>query len=199
MLIALEGIDGTGKSTQQAMLAEYLRSKGRRVVTLFEPTKESEWGLKVRELAERHQRPGPEEETELFIRDRRYDVEHNIGPALKGGKIVIIDRYYLSTMAYQGALGLDPDKIRESNERFAPVPDLAVIIDLDPEVGLKRVNDRGSATGFEKLDYLREVRKIYRSMGDYDFVEIVDGDGTVEEVFSRIREVVDRTLKGTDG
>ncbi len=194
MLIALEGIDGTGKSTIQGLLAAHLREKGKAVVTLCEPTKESEWGRKVRDLAERHQRPGAEEETELFIKDRRYDVDRNIQPALEKGKIVIIDRYYLSTMAYQGALGLDPEKIRERNEGFAPVPDLAIIIDLDPEVGLKRVDNRGSATGFEKLDYLRKVRKIYLSMRDYDFVETVDGEGSVKEVFSRVKEVVDQAL-----
>ena len=94
MLIAVEGIDGSGKTTIVKFLEEELKRKGYNVATFKEPT-DSEWGRRIRR-AFRDRSLKPEEELELFLRDREWNVKHNILPALKAGKIVIMDRYYLS-------------------------------------------------------------------------------------------------------
>ncbi len=137
-LIALEGIDGSGKSTQARLLCDQLRAVGVDAVVFREPG-DSEFGDKLRQQFRHGRTVSPEEEARLFIEDRRIDVGDNIRPALAAGKVVIMDRYYFSTMAYQGALGLDADQLRESNESFAPRPDLTLILDLPAEVSVERI------------------------------------------------------------
>ena len=120
LFIVIEGIDGTGKSTQSKRLAEWFRSRGREVVLSREPT-DGPWGKKLRESATTG-RLSAEEELECFLNDRREHVEMSIKPALAEGKVVILDRYYFSTMAYQGARGFDPVEIRRRNEAFGRSP-----------------------------------------------------------------------------
>ena len=109
MLIVFEGIDGTGKSTQVRLLAQALEERGLTVVTSREPT-DGPFGQKLR-LSMITGRLSPEEELALFHEDRRDHVEHLILPALEAGKVVILDRYFFSTMAYQGARGFDDGSI----------------------------------------------------------------------------------------
>jgi dTMP kinase len=163
-LIVFEGIDGTGKSTHCKLLEEYLLNLKIDVVRLFEPTK-GEWGLKIRKiLTEGRQGISPNDELELFIKDREDDVERNIMPALRENKVVLIDRYYFSTAAYQGALGLDPDSICTRNEEFAPIPDLVLLFHSSPEECLKRIEEsRDGFSSFEKLDYLKKVQEIFNN------------------------------------
>lgn len=196
MLIALEGIDGCGKSTLAKMLIDYLNSKGHDTVYLYEPTDGSEWGREIRTLAMSGKRPAPERELELFIKDRKYDVEHNIRPALKSGKIVVIDRYYLSSAAYQGARGIDLHEIIKINEEFAPRPDIAIVVDIDPDTALERVGIRGSERDdFEKKEYLEIVRKNYLEIARlYDFVKVIDGTPPVDKVFAELRSLIDELL-----
>lgn len=150
-LIVIEGIDGTGKSTQATMLAEALRKSHEEVVQSFEPTN-GPWGKKLRESATTG-RLSIEDELDYFIRDRREHVENVIVPVMQRGGIVILDRYYFSTMAYQGARGLDPLKIREQNEQFAPKPDILIILDLDVDTALQRIGVRdGQTNEFEKRE-----------------------------------------------
>jgi dTMP kinase len=159
-LIALEGVDGTGKSTQCALLADYLESAGYPVVRLREPT-QGVWGQKIRKiLTEGRGNVTPEEELQYFINDRKEDVELNITPALEQCKIVLIDRYYYSTAAYQGALGFDPVKIIEDNEAFRP--DLLLIIEVSLDESFRRIEEgRDEISSFEKRDYLEKVRAIF--------------------------------------
>jgi dTMP kinase len=102
LFIVLEGIDGCGKSTQVELLAKRLSRRGKKVVTLSEPTA-GRWGQKIREAARHKDSLSPAEELELFIKDRKEDIKNNIKPALESGQIVILDRYFYSTLAYQGA------------------------------------------------------------------------------------------------
>jgi dTMP kinase len=90
-------------------------------------------------------RLSPEDELLYFLNDRRQHVEETIAPALAAGKVVILDRYYFSTMAYQGARGFDPVEIRRMNEEFAPVPDLLLILDLDVDTAHHRIGHRATA------------------------------------------------------
>lgn len=191
--IVIEGIDGTGKSTQAKRLGEWYEAQGREVVLSFEPTK-GPWGTKLRESMTAG-RLNAEEELELFIKDRRQHVEELIQPALDAGKVVILDRYYFSTMAYQGARGFDPQAIRERNEAFAPRPDLLLILDLDVDTAHRRIGRRGDSTNeFEQRDTLTKCREIFLSLKDEDFVRVIDSNAEMDVVTSRIREAVSRSL-----
>ena len=115
VLIAIEGIDGAGKTTLARNLKKWLESRGYRVEVIKEPG-DSVWGQKIRESYDREL--DAREELELFLKDREENVRRKILPALKKGTIVIMDRYYYSTMTYQGARGIDVEEIRKRNERL---------------------------------------------------------------------------------
>lgn len=190
LFIVLEGIDGTGKSTQSRQLAEWFREQGREVVASREPT-DGPWGAKIRATAATG-RLSPEEELDYFLKDRREHVEHLIAPALAAGKVVILDRYYFSTMAYQGSRGVDPVEIRRQNEAFAPVPDLLFILDLDVETALTRIGGRGdTANEFEKAESLAKCREIFLGLAGEPFVHVVPSNEGPEAVQERLREIVE--------
>jgi len=185
LFIVIEGIDGTGKSTQAKRLAEWFQSEGREVVLSREPT-DGPWGKKLRESASTG-RLAPDKELEYFLNDRRQHVEEVISPALTQGKVVILDRYYFSTMAYQGARGFDPQEIRRKNEAFAPAPDLLLLLDLDVDDALKRIGVRGdTANEFEKRGNLERCREIFLSLRDEPFVTVIPSEGTLDTVTERI-------------
>ncbi len=187
--IVLDGIDGTGKSTQARRLGDWFISQGREVVISWEPT-DGPWGAKLRASASSG-RLSPEDELQYFLNDRRQHVEELIVPSLAVGKVVILDRYYFSTMAYQGARGLDPAEIRILNEQFAPVPDLLLILDLDVDAALGRIRARGDiANEFEKRESLERCREIFLSLKDEPFARIIDSSGSLDEVEARIRQAM---------
>jgi dTMP kinase len=167
VLIALEGIDGTGKTTQAMGLAAALARMGRRVLFTREPTA-GPAGLKLREyLAGQRRHLSAVEELALFQADRREHVEHTIRPALRRGWVVVTDRYYYSSAAYQGALGLDPAEILAASEAFAPRPDLVVILTLPLTLAqARRLEARGGATQVSEVpDYLAKVAAVYDTFG----------------------------------
>src|SRR5947209_1050262 len=133
VLIAIEGIDGAGKTTQVNRLAEVLRSVGGlEVVTSKEPTN-GRWGQKIRQSAASGRLP-LEEELEAFIQDRLEHVAQIIVPSLAADKVVILDRYFYSTIAYQGARGADIAYLDRHMREIAPVPDVVYVLDIDPGV-----------------------------------------------------------------
>lgn len=185
MFIVIEGIDGTGKSTQAKRLAEHLTSQGKTVILSREPT-DGPWGTLLRNSASTG-RLSPEEELETFLKDRRQHVEEKIAPALAAGQTVILDRYYFSTMAYQGARGFDPQEIRRKNEAFAPVPDLLLILDLDVDTAIARIGVRGdTANEFEQRSNLARCREIFLSLKDEPFAKVIPTDSTPDEVTRKI-------------
>jgi len=196
-LIVFEGVDGAGKTTQVRLLDERLQREGYDVVCLKEPT-EGPWGQKLRHLA-RHGREevSPATELEWFLQDRRDNVEQNIRPALARGQIVLLDRYYFSTMAYQGALQLDPEEIRRRNEAFAPPPDLLFLLDLAAELGLQRVQQRGELSHFERLDYLERVAAIFATMR-FPYLRRIDASAHPLTVQEGIWQVVASLLSGAE-
>ena len=184
-LIVIEGIDGTGKSTQATLLAEALRAKGHDVVQSHEPT-DGPWGKKLRESATIG-RLSIENELEYFLKDRQQHVEELISPTVQRGGIVILDRYYFSSMAYQGARGIDPTEIRRQNETFAPQTDLLVILDLDVDVALKRIGVRdGEANEFEKKENLQFCRDLFLSLSEEPFVVVIDAQADIDSVHQAI-------------
>ena len=173
--IVFEGIDGSGKTTISKMMASHLTDQGIEVVWLREPS-DSVWGKKIRHLANSKESIPISEELDYFIQDRRWDVETNIEPALKQTKTVILDRYFFSTVCYQGARGLDAAKILTLNREFAPEPDLVFIIDVDVDTALQRIrkNRDIEVKLFEKSEFLARVRQNYLKLkGDY--VHIING------------------------
>lgn len=195
MLIAIEGIDGSGKSTIANYLKEELEKEGFRVVVFKEPTN-SVHGQKIRQSF--NNRLDAHKELELFLLDRKHDVEKNILPALKKGYIIVMDRYYYSTIAYQGARGIDIDKIKKMNEKIAPKPDLVIILDVKPEIGIRRIKERGDKPNkFEDLEYLEKVRKIFLELKD-DNIVIVDANKNIEFVKNEVLRVIKKFLKFKD-
>lgn len=194
VLIAIEGIDGAGKTTQARLLKERLCEMGFEAVVFKEPT-DGVFGQRIREIAHSgRDAVSAEEEFQLFLKDRVEDVEKNLAPKLREGCVVIMDRYYFSNIAYQGALGLDVDWIRQENESIAPVPDAVFIIDVPPTTGVDRIrNLRGEVPNvFEEESYLSRVREIFRSLSELPYVHVVDGEASVQEVH---RALLEKTLK----
>lgn len=193
-LIVFEGIDGTGKSTHCRLLADYLVARGLSVLKLFEPTK-GPWGLKIRKLlTEGRGDTSPEEELSWFINDRRQHVDEVIKPALNQNKVIILDRYYYSTAAYQGALGLDPERICRENEAFAPKPDRVFLFTASPEECLQRIEEsRSQKSSFERLDYLQKVQSIFDSFSD-SVIRRIDTSPPRDEVHAKLRTEVDSLL-----
>ena len=162
ILVAIEGIDGAGKTTQVTKLEAILRDAGVAFLSTKEPTS-GPWGAKIRASAQTG-RMSPEDELEAFIEDRRQHVAEELEPALARGQVVLVDRYYLSTVAYQGARGFDTARLLADNA-FAPAPDLLIVLDIEPALGLQRIRQRGDrADLFEKEEELARAREIFRTL-----------------------------------
>lgn len=189
-LIALEGIDGAGKTTQAMGLAAVLARFGRRVLFTQEPTF-GPAGQRLREyLAGGRRYLDPAEELALFQADRREHVNQTIEPALKQGWLVITDRYYYSSAAYQGALGLDPQEILAHSERFAPRPDLVVILTLplDQALGRRREGQEEERQVTEVPAYLERVAAIYDTFRG-SHLKHLDASGSTSEVLGRLLDL----------
>jgi dTMP kinase len=162
LLIAIEGIDGAGKTTLAQSLARVLEAAGARVVLGKEPTN-GPWGTRLRQTAATG-RLSPEQEVEFLLHDRRQHVEEVIQPALARGDVVILDRYFPSMVAYQGAAGLPLDEMLHAND-FAPRPNLLLLLDLAPEQGLERIRARGDKPNhFETAQNLERCRVIFNQL-----------------------------------
>ncbi|WP_205749358.1 dTMP kinase [Desulfopila sp. IMCC35008] len=194
-LIVFEGIDGTGKSTQLPLLAQYLESKGFMVTVTREPT-DGAIGQKIRALYSSRENTTPEEELQLFLDDRKEHIEQVVGPALASGKVVLCDRYYLSTAAYQGANGFDPLEIIKRNN-FAPKPDIALIFEQPIETSLERITtSRGEALNdFEQADSLKKVSAIF-DMLDFPCIRRIQANDTIENIHRKVIEAVADSLEG---
>lgn len=187
--IVFEGIDGSGKSTIVNKLYDFIKDKSLPVVKLYEPTKESSYGKKIRELARENISIDINLELNYFIEDRKFNVQENIIPALKRGDWVVQDRYYYSTAAYQGARGFDIQKILKDNEVFAPMPDIVFFFDLDINIALERIDKERNAKDllFENQEYLRSVRNNFLNIAKlYSNIVVIDSSSAVEKVFDEV-------------
>ncbi|MBU0496703.1 MAG: dTMP kinase [Candidatus Thermoplasmatota archaeon] len=198
MLIAIEGIDGGGKTTQCNLLKDWLISQGFNAITVKEPSN-GKYGQQIR-LKSKYTRDfdSAESELDLFVRDRKENVKKHIRPGLEKDDIIIMDRYYFSTIAYQSVLGIGAERIKKINEEFAPKPNLTIIIDVKPNIGIKRITGRGdSCDSFEDQSYLEKVREVFLSMINYENVEIVDGNSyrSSKDVFQDIKNIVEPIIK----
>ena len=194
MLINLEGIDGCGKSTQCKLLMEKFQKENENVVILKEPT-DGKYGQKLWEMLKGQREATTEEILDLFVKDRREHVDEKIKPALDNGKIVLMDRYYYSTIAYQAAAGIDVERIRKDNE-FAPKPDIVLIFDLPVDLAMERVRGHSVADAFEKEEHLEKVRKAYLNLENDPLVRIIDSTRTPEDIFAEVWNLVSEVKNG---
>lgn len=194
VLVVLEGVDGAGKSTQIRGLAERLTAAGVPHVISREPT-DGPHGRRLRDSATRGRLP-PEEELATFLADRRQHVTELILPALAAGQVVVLDRYYFSTAAYQGARGFDWQDILRRNEEFAPEPDILFWLELSPEVSQERIGVRGEAVNdFERVESLRAVADIYAQLaGRYAFFHRLDARRPATELLREMWRVIQSKL-----
>ena len=193
-LIVFEGVDGSGKSTQLALLAETMRSAGREVVETGEPY-DCEWGRKIREMARSGQGVAPEQELEWFLEQRRVHVRDLVGPSLAAGRIVLSDRYFLSTVAYQGARGLDAEALLAACEAEFPIPALVLLLEIDAGSGLRRVAERGGPRepAYEEGTFLQRVAAIFHGL-DRDYIARIAADGEIAAVHQRVLSEVRQRL-----
>tara|TARA_E500000075_G_scaffold56418_1_gene50884 strand:+ start:282 stop:866 length:585 start_codon:yes stop_codon:yes gene_type:complete len=194
VLINLEGIDGCGKSTQSQLLMDEFEKNDEKTILLKEPTN-GKYGRKLWEMLSGKIEATTEEILELFVMDRKEHVDQKINPALNEGKIVLMDRYYYSTMAYQAAAGIDVKRIRKDNE-FAPKPDIVLVFDLPADLAMKRVRGHSVADVFEKEEHLEKVRKAYLHLEDDPLVRIIDATRTPEEIFDEVWKLVSEVRNG---
>lgn len=202
LFLTFEGGDGSGKSTQSALLTEWLTGQGRTVVHAREPGG-TELGLELREIIlHRRGYMAPRAEALLYAADRAHNVATVVRPALERGDIVIQDRYLDSSVAYQGAgRVLDPDEVRElslwATERL--LPDLTILLDLDIETGRARLDD--SRTRYDRLEaeaaeFHHRVREAYLRLAaaEPDRFLVLDGASPVDALAERIRARVSDLL-----
>jgi dTMP kinase len=205
VLITVEGVEGSGKSTQCTRLAQHLGGRGLEVVRTSEPDG-TPLGVRVRGLFEADgPTPTPLTQTFLFMAARQEHVTGVIAPALARGAVVISDRYADATVAYQGyGQGMDVQTIRELNmlATGGVVPDLTLVLDLDPVVGMRRIRGRALDT-FEKMDtaFHRRVREGYLEIAraDKNRVVVLDADRDPDALHGDIVRVVDELLARRGG
>lgn len=199
-LITVEGVEGSGKSTQCARLAQYLTSRGTEVVQTSEPDG-TPLGLRIRALFEADgPTPTPLTQTFLFMAARQEHVTRVIAPALTRGAVVISDRYADATVAYQGhGQGVDVQTIGELNllATGGVLPDLTLVLDLDPVDGMQRIRGR-ALDAFEKMDlaFHRRVREGYLEIArsDKSRVTVLDAGRTPDALHADVTRAVDECL-----
>ena len=200
--ITLEGGEGAGKSTQIQVIKDYLLTCGNDVVVTREPGGTSE-GQEIRNLLVSGDKDkwSPLSETLLILADRAAHLERLIRPALADGKYVVCDRFFDSTKAYQGVaggLGLDVINNLQQPVLGTTLPDVTLLLDIDPEKGLRRAQERGGELRFESktLAYHRTLRNAFLDFAaqEPDRIFVIDADRDVEAVSADILAVLAERL-----
>jgi dTMP kinase len=187
IFICIEGLDGSGKTTHTHRIVRNLQKKGFDAVYTTEPS-QGELGKFIRASVLQGKKRVPRVvEALLFAVDRVEHLEKMVKPALDEGKIVVSDRCVYSSLAYQGAAGLDLEWIEEIN-RMALPPDLAVYIDVPPEVVVERIRRKKSV--MERLETQRRVKEVYMKYVENGKLVAVDGDKRKGEVTRNILMVI---------
>ncbi len=203
LFITFEGLDGSGKTTQIALLADYLKRKGRQVITTIEPGGTT-LGDRIRQILLDKINAGMSHKAEAFLFEasRAELVSKVIAPALDSGKIIICDRFFDSTIAYQGiARGLGAEKVMELSlwATDGIVPDLTFLLSVDVEGGEKRLS--GSSKNRDRIESEEEKFKQRIFDGYIELarkysgrIVLIDARQKIKTIFNQIRERVDREL-----
>jgi dTMP kinase len=197
MFIAIEGIDGSGKGTHAKKLNKWVKEKGHDTFLTCEPTTGAIGQLLRKELKKGEL--DPRAEALLFAADRTEHIRE-IKRRLADGSVVITERYLYSSIAYQGASGVSIKWLMELN-RFAPIPDLVLFLDIPPEVGLSRISSGSSLRGsvrekehFERQGFLEKVREVYIDLAKENDFALIDATGEIDEVQTQLRRRVSHLL-----
>ncbi|SEC21391.1 dTMP kinase [Nocardioides exalbidus] len=201
LFVCFEGGDGAGKSTQSRLLHDWLVAQGRTVLLTFEPG-DTEVGKEMRRIVLDPATGHLSDRTEalLYIADKAEHVDHVVLPALARGEVVITDRYVDSTLAYQGAgRTLDVAEV-EAVARWATGdlrPHLTVVLDLEPEAGLGRFEERDRIEG-QSLEFHQRVRQGFLALAaaDPDHYVVLDARAPIDEIAGAVRERVEPLLEG---
>lgn len=203
IFITIEGLDGSGKSTQIRLLEEYLKDKGYNVVVTREPggTRISEDIRKII-LDTSNTDMSPYTEALLYAASRAQHVYETILPALKEGKIVICDRFVDSSLVYQGfARGLGIGKIKEIND-FATEglkPDVTLFFDIGIDTALKRIGNRATKDRLDKenIEFHKKVYEGYMKIKEMysDRIEIINAACDIQNTFKQVKRVIDGLLE----
>ena len=194
VFICIEGLDGSGKSTQAKLLTKKLCKAGYNAVFTAEPS-QGKIGKFIRKRLFEQKRMPTTVEALLFAADRIEHVQDTVAPALKEGKIVISDRYVFSSLAYQGSAGLNLEWIETINKN-AQKPDLSIFIDVAPEVVLERLKRKKSV--MENLQTQRKVQAIYEKYVEKGELKRIDGSKSKKEVLDALYFAVTCFLKKVD-
>jgi len=194
--IVVEGLDGSGQSTQVVLLSDFFNKKGFEVVSTKEPFKNSSVAETIQSILDKKIEIGPQEFQEIFIQDRKEHLEKEVIPALKLGKIVVCDRYFFSTFAYGAFEGVDLNWLIERNKEFL-LPDASFILKVSPEICIQRIESRGKEKQlFETKNKLEKVWETYKIMPErFDNVYLIDGEKSIEDVFFQIKDILNTKLQ----
>jgi len=193
VFVCVEGLDGCGKTTQTKLLVYALKKSGYEAVLTAEPSHGKIGRFIKSNFLHCPARGSSIVESLLFAADRIEHLENEVIPSLKEGKVVVSDRYVYSSLAYQGADGLELDWIKAVN-KHALRPDLAVFIDVDAATGVKRLKAKKSV--METLDMQRRVREVYMKFVDKRELVRIDGNRSIDAVAVDLLKVVEDFLKG---
>ena len=203
LFIAFEGIDGSGKSTQVKLLAEFLTHKGHNVYTTFEPT-DSRIGVMIRDIFNHRMEGDQRVIAALFAADRLNHLlnsQDGILKKLKEGYTVITDRYYFSSYAYHSVHNIDMDWVIQANSMSADLlrPDLNIYIDISPDVSMERLKKgRNSFEMYETLENQKMVYDKYKEafdrLGDAEKVFVTDGNRKTDLIAEDIRIAVEALI-----
>jgi dTMP kinase len=195
ILIAFEGIDGCGKTSQAGLLMSWLIEQNIKVDYSFEPT-DAPHGKELRDSFNGEERLSPQKELRLFQLDRLDHVNNLLLPGLREGWVLLVDRYYYSSIAYQGVRGYkSPAEIHQMMTQFAPVPDMTLIFDVDPDVAIERISEgRGEIPNLmEKKTNLEAVKAVFDGM-DYPEIIRINANSDPETIFNNVLEKVKHLL-----
>ncbi|MBW2989189.1 dTMP kinase [Candidatus Woesearchaeota archaeon] len=197
LFIVFDGLDGSGKGEMITRLNDYLSKKGYKTLVTKEPTG-GEYGKRVNTILKQEKDPKKSAELCLsfFVKDREEHLKKEIEPFLRQGGVVICDRYYYSTIAFQHTQGLDIGKVILENISFK-TPDITFILDLPSGLALERIHKRGKAKEkFEQLEFMERLRKNFLDLKDKldDNIRIIDASKSKEKVFKQIKEEIDLVL-----
>lgn len=200
--IVVDGMDGSGKSEMVNKLHNYLFTKNKkfRILTTREPTN-GIYGSKLREMLKNETNPtdNAKEMLDLFLKDREDHLNNIILPFLQKSNgpeynIVICDRYYYSTIAFQHTQGIPLELVIEKNKVFKK-PDIALFLDIKPEIALDRIKDRAKEK-FEQKEFMTELRENFLNLKDLldDNIIIIDASKNKKEVFDQIKKEIDKLI-----
>ncbi len=189
IFIVLEGIDGSGKSS----VGRLLLSDFEEMYLTREPT-----GCAVGRLAKRiaHKSTSPYYDLFLYVADRVHHTDR-IKDILERGRDVVCDRYWGSTAAYQAAKSdIELEYLVNIQEPFILTPDITFLFDIEPEIGLERIQNREETSKYERVEFLREVRSNYLTLAEGHGWDIIDASDDLKKVYSDVKSIINKKRKG---